>query len=124
MREWWLHCVCRVRGGHVGGVYVWVTFVNLEHVVDQPEGVVQPKSACDDGFLVRSVSERIGVLGNARSDAEMCVDGAVDLSTTDVTRRRRDFDLRGVLLHVELFPTAPQSNGVVCVADVVFTVDV
>ena len=48
----------------------------------------------------------------------------VDLFATDVTRRRRDFDLRGVLLHLELFPTAPQPIGVVCVADVVFNVDV
>ena len=48
----------------------------------------------------------------------------VDLSTTHVTRRRRDFDLRGVLLHVEFLSAAPQQNGVVCVADVVSNVDV
>jgi hypothetical protein len=48
----------------------------------------------------------------------------VDLFATNVTRRRRHFDLRGVLLHVEFFPTAPQPIGVVCVANVVFNVDV
>jgi hypothetical protein len=48
----------------------------------------------------------------------------VDLFTTDVESRRWDFDLRGVLLHVEFLPTAPQSIGVVCVTDVVFDVDV
>ena len=124
MREWWLHCVCRVRGGHVGGVYVWVASVNLEHVVDQPERVVQPESACNDGFLVRSVSKRIGILGNARSGAEVCLDGVVDLFAPNVESRRWDFDLRGLLLHVEFFPTAPAPIGVVRVADVVFNVDV
>jgi hypothetical protein len=48
----------------------------------------------------------------------------VDLFTTEVESRRWDFDLRGVLLHVEFLPTAPQSIGVVCVTDVVFDVDV
>ena len=63
-------------------------------------------------------------MGNARSGAEVCVDGVVDFMATDVESRRRDFDLRGVLLHVEFLPTAPQPIGVVCVADVVFDVDV
>ena len=48
----------------------------------------------------------------------------VDLFATDVARRRRHFDLRGVLLHVEFLSTAPQPVGAVCVADVVFDVDV
>ena len=48
----------------------------------------------------------------------------VDLFATDVTRRRRDFNLRGVLLHVEFLSTAPQPIGVVCVTNVVFNVDV
>jgi hypothetical protein len=54
----------------------------------------------------------------------VCVDGVVGFFATDVESRRRDFDLRGVLLHVEFLPTAPQPIGVVCVADVVFDVDV
>ena len=37
----------------------------------------------------------------------------VDLFTVDVPSRRWDIDLRGVLLHVELFSTAPQCIGVV-----------
>jgi hypothetical protein len=48
----------------------------------------------------------------------------VDLFATNVTRRRRHFDLRGVLLHVEFLSTAPQPIGAVCVANVVFNVDV
>ena len=63
-------------------------------------------------------------MGNARSGAKVCVDGVADLFTPDVKGRRRDFDLRGVLLHVEFLPTAPQPIGVVCVANVVFNVDV
>ena len=166
MQQWWLHGVCRLRGVYVGRVYLWVAAVGLGHVVDQPQKIVQPQSACNDGFFVRSVSKRIGILGNARSGAEVCVDGVgkfflfllkllvvlllrwlllflpwhysscpligfpcflfvpVDLFTTDVPRRRRYFDLRGVLLHVEFLPTAPQPIGVVCVADVVFNVNV
>ena len=49
---------------------------------------------------------------------------AVDLFASDVARRRRHFDLRGVLLHAEFLSTAPQPVGAVCVADVVFDVDV
>ena len=52
----------------------------------------------------------------------LCV--PVDLFTTDVARRRRHFDLRGVLLHVEFLSAAPEPIGAVCVADVVFNVDV
>ena len=48
----------------------------------------------------------------------------VDFFARDVARRRRDFDLRGVLLHVEFLSAAPQPVGAVCVADVVFDVDV
>jgi hypothetical protein len=48
----------------------------------------------------------------------------VDLFATNVESRRRDLDLRGVLLHVEFLSAAPQQNGVVCVADVVSNVDV
>ena len=47
-----------------------------------------------------------------------------DLFASNVARRRRHFDLRGVLWHVEFFSTAPQPIGAVCVADVVFDVDV
>ena len=70
-----LRRVCCVRDLYVGGVYLWVASVGLGDVVDQPQSVVQPESACNDGVLVRSVSERIGILGNARSVAEVCVDG-------------------------------------------------
>ena len=70
-----LRRVCRLCDLYVDRVYLWVASVGLGHVVDQPQSVVQPESACNDGFLVRSVSERIGILGNARSVAEMCVDG-------------------------------------------------
>ena len=63
-------------------------------------------------------------MGNARSGTKMCVDGAVDLFTTDVPGRRRHSDLRGVLLHIKLLSTAPQSSGVVCVANVLFNVHV
>ena len=52
----------------------------------------------------------------------LCV--PVDLFARDVARRRRHLDLRGVLLHVEFLSTAPQPVGAVCVADVVFDVDV
>ena len=48
----------------------------------------------------------------------------VDLFARDVARRRRHLDLRGVLLHVEFLSAAPQPVGAVCVADVVFDVDV
>ena len=48
----------------------------------------------------------------------------VDLFAVNVTVRRRHFDLRGVLLHVELLSTAPQQNGVVCVTDVILDVNV
>ena len=48
----------------------------------------------------------------------------VDLFTVDVTGRRGHFDLRGVLLHVELFSTAPQQHCVVCVSNVLFDVHV
>ena len=119
-----LRRVCCVRDLYVGGVYLWVASVGLGDVVDQPQSVVQPESPCHDGLLVRSVSERIGILGNARSGAKMCVDGVVDLFTTDVPGRRRHFDLRGVLLHVELLSTPPQPIGVVCVPTVFFNVDV
>jgi hypothetical protein len=54
----------------------------------------------------------------------MCVDGVVDLFASDVARRRGHFDLRGVLLHVEFLSAAPEPIGAVCVADVVFDVDV
>jgi hypothetical protein len=54
----------------------------------------------------------------------MCVDGVVDFFTTNVESRRWDFDLRGLLLHLEFFSTAPQPIGVVGVAAVVFNVDV
>ena len=70
-----LRRVCRLRDLYVGRVYLWVASVGLGHVVDQPQSVVQPESACNDGVLVRSVSERVGILGNARSGAEMRVDG-------------------------------------------------
>ena len=63
-------------------------------------------------------------MGNARSGAKMCVDGVVDLFTTNVPGRRWHFNLRGVLLHVELLSTAPQSVGVVRVANVLFNVHV
>ena len=75
MQQCWVRGVCPVRGVHVGRVYVWVASVGLGHVVDQPQSIVQPESACNDGFLVRSVSKRIGILGNARSGAKVCVDG-------------------------------------------------
>ena len=52
----------------------------------------------------------------------LCV--PVDLFARDVARRRRHLDLRGVLLHAELLSAAPQPVGAVCVADVVFDVDV
>ena len=71
-----LRRVCRLRDLYVGRVYLWVASAGLGDVVDQPQSVVQPESACNDRFLVRSVSERIGVLGNARSGTEMCIDGA------------------------------------------------
>ena len=48
----------------------------------------------------------------------------VDLFASNVARRRRHFDLRGVLLHVEFLSAAPQPVSAVCVADVVFDVDV
>ena len=118
--EWRLRFVCRLRDLYVGRVYLWVASVGLGDVVDQPQSVVQPESACNDGVLVRSVSERIGILGNARSGAKMCIDGVVDLFATDVKSRRRHLDLRRVLLHVEFLPTAPQPIGVVCVANVLF----
>ena len=63
-------------------------------------------------------------MGNARSGAKMCVDGVVDFFATDVEGRRRNIDLRSVLLHVEFLPTAPQPIGVVCVANVLFNVHV
>ena len=70
-----LRRVCRLRDLYVGRVYLWVASVGLGDVVVQSQSIVQPQSACNDGFLVRSVSERIGILGNARSGAEMCIDG-------------------------------------------------
>ena len=70
-----LRCVCCVRDLYVDRVYLWVASAGLGDVVDQPQSVVQPQSACNDGIPVRSVSERVGILGNARSVAEMCVDG-------------------------------------------------
>ena len=48
----------------------------------------------------------------------------VDLFASDLACRRRHLDLRGVLLHVEFLSAAPQPVGAVCVADVVFDVDV
>ena len=73
--EWRLRRVCRLCDFHVGRVYLWVASVGLGDVVVQSQSIVQPESACNDGFLVRSVSKRIGILGNARSGAEVCIDG-------------------------------------------------
>ena len=115
-----LRRVCRLRDLYVGRVYVWVAAVGLGHVVDQPQSLVQPESACDHGLLVRSVSERIGVLGNARSRKKVFADGVVNFFATDLQSRRRHFDLCGVLLHVELLSTPSQPSGVVCVANVLF----
>ena len=97
---------------------------SLCNVVAQSQSLVQPQDTCDDGLSLRPISKRLGVLGNPRSAAQVCLDGAVDLFARDVTGRGRDFDLRGLLLHVELFSTAPQPSGVVCVANVVSHVHV
>ena len=110
-----LRRVCRLRDLHVGRVYLWIASVGLGDVVDQPQSVVQPESACNDGVLVCSVSERIGILGNARSVAEMCLDGVVDLFAPNVESRRWDFDLRGLLLHLEFFSVHSNASAIVAV---------
>ena len=103
---------------------MWVALVGVRHVVVEPQSVVQPESACHDGFFVRSVSQRLGILGNARSRPQVFSDGVVDFFATDGEINDGHFDLRGVLLHVELLSTAPRSIGVVRVANVLFNVHV
>ena len=73
---------------------------------------------------VRAAAPRLTLLWLSTDSFPLLPICTVDIFATDVTRRRRHLDLRGVLLHVEFLSAAPQPIGAVCVADVVFDVDV